>query len=671
MPIPYYFGGPARSNRRRQVEVAERAILLRSLLSNSPERTGLRFFLQQRAELAAVVLGLAPATSLEAPAPMVPQLEDLCLSLAYSMGADLRLVSDSGRVVLYNEQQVRRHLYALNMRLAHTGLLGRALLPGGESHGVVPDVLPAGVTGEAARLLFLALYTSTRLRQRIHPEPPAVVFSTAGVPDLTERTLGAYLDSFRRYEHQDVTVYLFDDAREFAPAMDKVVQRLRAIYGIDICHMREWEPCGAPGPKQRLRHKFMAALKKQYGPVVGPWVDRVFGPGLAGSANSAFWYLRGRTLVSIDQDSLPVSVGLREFNTGPHRHTEGFSSRVELMETIYTWEDLAETGHPRCRTDLVDVLYLTDWLLDAEPGEVTLQVAGQELPTREDPSYERVHLKATGPMAPVRICTFHICGQADYRGRLLHYHLLSRPENEEVAQRLLRGGMPYYRVFQAPPPTVVVGRSKTAYGTAIAFSAHQPVQPIPMLATQVRLVDFSVGELLQGSGPLSVAWAPAGLAHFRGTITNSGRGKLAPYVWNEDLLWPLLWEVRHALQGEAWRPPGLDRLQAAGRRLRTAAASYRGHPSLTARYFYGALSSRTWLAGMVQEPWLSAYGEELARMYKLPQTPNDDRDVGWWRFHVAYEQTIRQELIRYAEQLELWSIVSTVTTGEINPTEEG
>src|SRR5262249_21637924 len=124
------------------------------------------------------------------------------------------------------------------------------------------------------------------------------------------------------------------------------------------------------------------------------------------------------------------------------------------------------------------------------------------------------------------------------------------------------GGLPLFAACDSPFPSAVVHHSKTGFGTAIALSGSQPIEPIPMLVTPVRLGDYSVGLLFKRAAPMSTAWAPAGLLHVRAAETGSGRGALADYLDNEDLSFPLM----DALQGECERTrddPGLEPLSKA------------------------------------------------------------------------------------------------------------
>ncbi len=664
MFIPYTVIAPEQiPDIRRPAVVAERAIMLRALLQIEQRSQEIVNLLSANTSIAAVVLGLHPAASIVIAPLLAQQLHDLCLSLAYRMGADLQWISHDDGGFLYNETQVRRILAAQQHRLAHasTSVLRQAFY----SHdAAIREILQRPLEtlrAETRRLLFRALETQEPLRVRIHAAPPIVVFSTVGMPDLLETTLTAYLTSFEIYEQMDIPICIVDDAKQQAPLMEAAIERLRKRFKNPLIHLNEWQSDGQPGEKARLRQYLAAELRDLSQDNLDEVVEHLFGPGLAGSANFAFWYLRDHAIVWLDQDSSPLTVRTKQTRERPDAATEGYPNLTEQTEIIQTWDDLSQNTPPDICVEPVDVLFLTDWFLDGQPEEVSIRLAEEDWPTREDPGYERVRGMVTESLPPIKICTFHICGHGDYRGRLLHYQLLSQITAPEEAKKILRGNLSFYRVLTAPPASQVVGRSKTAFGTVISFSEQQPILPIPMLATKIRLVDFSVGVLLQGCGPLSVAWAPVGLNHFRAPVTNSGRGSLAPYIWNEDLLWPLLNEVQMTLDDQANQPPGLDRLQAAGKDLSEKGRTYRFPESLSARFFYSALQSRDWLQVIAQtEPWLMEYVEDLERIYYLPSQGSDSVEHAWKVFHYSLERTCQRELQRFGEQLQLWPLIAKV-----------
>lgn len=644
-------------NRLRKVLEAERAIMLRQLARENKCRMTLQY-LREDSTAAAVILHSHPCTKVRANIGLSLDLFKTALSLAYRMGADLKWANGSRQGILYNENEVRRIMALRGSALAQapTRILEHHLLSSSVGpHTGLLEKPPSGVSAHATRLLHRALGSNTPLRRRIHAFPPAIILSTPGSSALVESTLCAYLSTFKELEHSDAPIFVFDDSRNSALQMARVIARLKERFVNPIYHIAEQEHDGSPGRKARLRNYLETELSQKAKMDLTDWVREQFKPGLAGTANVAFWYLRGRNIVWLDQDSLPYVV--RKVASDFHYETgEGFGPIVENADVFKGAEYIEAAMPPGSIRETVDLLFLADWFLDSRPEESCIRLSESEMPSREDPSFERINGRAPLPMTPVRVCMFHICGHQDYRARVLHYLLLSQRFDTKTTEALLAGNLPFYAVLRCPPPSAIVRSGKTAFGTAIAFSAIQSVQPIPMLSTTIRLVDFSVGLLLQSCGPTSLCWAPSGLLHSRAPETGSGRGALAAYMRNEDLLFPLLDEVRDACRGSQGRESSLRRVS---KILATRSQSYHFSRTIAALLYCDAEEgSFRFRKEGERVPALAQYSLDLRRLYGVRSS--SERLYAIENLRERLEQICRLELKRYSWQLRFWDLLEDI-----------
>ena len=498
------------------------------------------------------------------------------------------------------------------------------------------------IDGTARSLLDTALRTTTPLRHaRLHDQPPVVVLPTAGDPTLTEKTLRAHLTAFALYEHTDIAVLIVDDAGAHeAQEMAAVVERACSDFPYTVTLLNEWDAHG-PGRKARLRDQLIGAGPDEL-------ITRCYGPSLPGSANLAFWLLQGRTIVWLEQDASPF-VAHRVTALAPES-----PDWVESVDLVETWDDLSVDGGPSVITEPVDILFHVDWSLDAPARLVAARRADADWPTPDDPSYERVSGELDDDDRPVRVCTFHIGGHGDYAARVLHVLLAAGELSAQDADRLLNGALPYFRVMTSPPTPVVVGTSKTAFGTVIALSATQSISPTIMPATAIRVVDFAVGALLLTGTNAAVAWAGAALTHYRAPRTDSGRGRLGSYMHNEDRLWPLLAAINEATT--IGRTGGLAAIAAA---CRAAASAYTLDQSTSQANFYDAvLALEDHARNPSPEPWQQSYAGELTAYTGV--IAGDTVEAAAQRFHGDIERDIATELLRLADQLDLAERVAAI-----------
>ena len=130
-------GGPARDDRRRRAEATARAAHLRLLLISEERFPRARAVLESDDGLAAAVLGLIESRLLTVHPTDRAEVEQVLLSLAFRLGAELRCCSGSeGRLLVYDDLLIRRVLAARGSGLAgaptrtlEQALLGYAMEP--------------------------------------------------------------------------------------------------------------------------------------------------------------------------------------------------------------------------------------------------------------------------------------------------------------------------------------------------------------------------------------------------------------------------------------------------------------------------------------------------------------------------------------------------------------
>ena len=432
--------------------------------------------------------------------------------------------------------------------------------------------------------------------------------------------------------------------------MRRALAEVRERTSGPIIHLPERSDGAAPGAKAQLRQHLVAALGTKHGPSVAALAQECFGAGLTGSANLGFWLLGDRTTVWLDQDAHPRTTRVRDA-TWAAAPGQGFDAQLEAVRRLDVLDDLSTSPRPDLVVEPVDILHSVDLALDCDPRLWTNRLASVGWPTREDAGYDRVRGEA-GPLGPARICTFRSCGHRDYRARLLHELVMSGSLSDEATAACLRGRLPFYEVVERPALGAAVDASKSAFGTAIAFSPELPLRPPLMLSTSLRLIDFSVGALQRFVGDFTTAWSPLTLSHYREDQTNSGRGPLAAYVLNEDLA-ELVTLILHRVFLDCLDPPD-GRLGRCAAQLRTLSERFEPDGSVTLALWASTSASAAKLAarpGAVSQ----RYAEALRATFLATGLAADRR-----RFHQEVTQTCRAELARYSGQLVLSGLVQDV-----------
>lgn len=480
-----------------------------------------------------------------------------------------------------------------------------------------PSSTQRGVPSSKGRLLF-------------GPTPFAVL-STAGEPVSVAAALSSHLSGWQDYGYRDVRLLVADDAS--GPRADRLAEVLASLsQRFPETHMTRYAEesvSGEPGSKAAVR----AEVRRQVPDELAEDVDRVFAANAPGSANAVFALLAGEPLLWLEQDSTPQVLHARP-------------GRIRARPSCVRLEDVVDFTGDRdevngiCSTP-VDVRHVMDRLLYG-PSEYPLFDRAEH--TYEDSGMERVG-RFLGWGGRAVACHFHITGHPDFRARLSHNALTMSVVAPEGASRLLEGVLDRTRLLVMPPEPAVVESATTTFGTAVGFSNALPLPAPCMAATKVRLFDFSVAALLAAAGTYHVAWAATALTHERSLHTTSGRGSLAPYVKNEDLLWPLFHAIV-SLLSKAPRRLGEDAsawLERIGRFIEHEAAVW--NPSARE-------SRRTWLEGRA-DALASGLPDSVERYIR--ELCSDETD--WLLVHRQMRDRVRLELRRYGRQLRIWSVV--------------
>lgn len=460
-------------------------------------------------------------------------------------------------------------------------------------------------------LLALAAGAPAGPRTRLGPRPVAV-FSTAGDPAQVATALDRYLDAFRAAGH-DLDVLVVDDAPpQHTAALDTVLAAAGERTGYPITRLAEQDT------KARLRADLVAKVAQRHGDAAA--AEAVLAPGAPGSANVAFLATAGRPVLWLEQDASPrVPTGA----PGPG--------------------DWSETTAPD-RFVPVDVPHVVDRLLYGEPEGATASGLHADW---EDTG----RIPAPGPVVPgqPRLCHFHTAGHADYRARFGHNVATLAPVGVDVATALLSGDLDRWRGYHRPPDPAVVHDALSAFSTVVGLRHDLPL-PAPMMAvTTVRIFDFSVGTLLRAAGDCPAAIAGTALTHERVPTTTSGRGRLAPFLAVEELLWPmqhamtdLLAEVGPAAGGDP-----VDWLDRAGRHLVARAQTWRPPVVSAARAVADGLADQAVAAGRHTPP-------VAAHLRAVLADPHESWLDAW--HHRTHR--LRQELTAYGRQLRAWSALT-------------
>ncbi|TDD73351.1 hypothetical protein [Actinomadura rubrisoli] len=472
-------------------------------------------------------------------------------------------------------------------------------------------------------------------RARLAPEAPLIVLPTAGRAADVRDALAAHCEVMRRYGHTGLSIVVADDAPSPAAAreLDGVCDLARRDSGFDVTRFGEWNADGSAGPKQVFRRRVAARLGG-----MRACADRTFAPGLPGTANAVFAAFAGRDIVWFEQDAVPWAP------TTPAR--PGDPGRV--------FADVMDGSSAEVRPEPVDVLHVIDRLARAAPLEA--RPVGTQVTDYEDTGFTVLGPPSPGAHALPGMVHFHTCGHPDFRARASH-HLALDPGTPEPARRsLLSGGLPMRRLLAGTPPTVSLLRWASAFGTVVGFPADRLPGPPTMWATSVRLVDLAVGDLFQALGVPGCV-AGTGLWHTRGEVTDSGRGELSSYLLREELLWPLAHASREALEEVGTRLGDGD---AAGYAnwLGAAAGALAGRarrgpvvPPVLGHALWAELRADVRRARRSAHPEVRAYGEALAEKAGRPLRGS------WQEYHARLETTAVDELVHYADQLRLWSVL--------------
>src|SRR5262249_8648364 len=160
--------------------------------------------------------------------------------------------------------------------------------------------------------------------------------------------------------------------------------------------------------------------------------------------------------------------------------------------------------------------------------------------------------------------------------------------------------------------------------------ANRVAGPLVMWATSVRLVDFAVGDLVQALG-LPGCVAGTALRHRRGDTTDSGRGELSSYLFNEELLWPLMYGVRSALAE-------VPQQSAYGMWLLAAAAAVRGF-GRRGPLFPAALAYALWveMRSDIRRAYRSPHADVRAYGEALCRRAGPELWTSWTDYHARLE----------------------------------
>lgn len=592
--------------------------------------------------------GVSPQLEADEAARLAPTVR----ALNFRVAAQLQLVhADDGWVIASpvtlrakaGSQPGRQHMDGRLLASLATRKLTGSALNAVIAAGTVP------LRNALSRELQLTEGDPVVYRLRLGAQAPILLLSTAGDPTEVHRALDAYLSVISSYGHGDLRIVVADDARriESVTQLTHVIAKAQEQFGVDISRFSEVEDVDASGLKRRFRNKLHRALVTD-GADPGTTM-RVFAPGLTGTANSLFVRYVGADTIWLEQDARPFAAERLE----PHSSTEELAlAGNEFGFNLATDLPITDPDFVSARPDLVfhpvDFPHIIDRVLHATDLE-TVSVSCQT-ETYEDVGFGAVSIEPRWPSRQAQMAHFHTCGHADFRARLGHIHVINGQLSSSSRTTFLDGGLPFYRVYQDAPPSMHLKRWNSAFGTVVAFSGDQPIQPPTMWSTSIRLFDFSVGEFLQQAGATG-GIAGSVLSHHRCAVTASGRGWFADYVMNEDLLWPLMCAARTAFANvttparqdpEAW--------------LNNAAESLVEHasqypllaPSLTHALWSEFQSDirRSVRSGVDAT---RSYGESLDEAL---------RPFGSWvAYHRHLESVVGGELRRYAHQLRLWSQV--------------
>ena len=536
------------------------------------------------------LLGLR--STAEVPEQCVEPLADVVRSLNFRMAAGIKLVRRASGVIAQN-----------------------------------PDAEPVG-RGISQHEYALLDGAQPVCRQKLGRARLLLVLSTAGRPKDVRNAVVAHFDVIRDYGHRDVALVIADDAADAASTaeLDIICADARRTYGFEVARFSEWNADGTAGEKQRFRAQIaakMATAREQR------TVWRIFAPGLAGTANAIFARFVGHDIVWLEQDAIPYAIA-----TSDHISDSGF---VDLMGGA-----LLDTEHYP-----VDVLHVVDRLLHAAEFEVS--VYEDHRATYEDTGFEEFGPPSPHAHGSPGMVHFHTCGHPDFRARFSHQFVLD--QGTPVAERMtfLAGGLPIMRAFTEAPQSVSLRRWSSAFGTVVGFSASGLPGPPTMWATPVRLVDLAVGDLVQAFG-VPGCIAGTALRHTRGEVTGSGRGELAPYVFREELLWPLL-HVSRSVLAEVELTDYPAWLREVGNALDCRAQRFPVVPVTLAHALWAEWRADIRRAKRSPHADVREYGEALSTL------AGPALHGPWNGYHRELEAAAVAELRRYAAQLRCWSTV--------------
>ncbi|MEV7711687.1 hypothetical protein [Streptomyces sp. NPDC088270] len=489
-------------------------------------------------------------------------------------------------------------------------------------------------------------------RVRLAPQRPVLVLSSAGRPADVRKALLAYLPVIRDYGHQDLTLVLADDAASLASAVQLEALAAEATdrHGIEVVRFSEWRGDGCRGVKHQFRDRLLQRLDRLDLPRHDvEAAGRTLAPGLPGTANAVFARFAGRDLLWLEEDAIPFAVDSGSSDSRDMvTNTEGERVLAEHMVDLIG-DSGASRRHPVDFPHIVDrCLHATD--LEALPF-------AEQTPTYEDAGFERVSGAEPEPHGAAGMVHFHTCGEVDYRARLSHRFVMNEAITPEDRAIFLKGGMPLQKGFTEAPPTVSLRQWTSAFGTVVGFSGQALLRPLTMWASKVRLGDFAVGQLARFRG-LTGCVAGTALEHHRGDVTDSGRGELASYLVNEELLWPLLRRTGTKMAALPQIRDYPQWLLAVGESLRAPQPDFIVPPAL-AHSLHAELNEDLRQAERSTVPALRDYAMTLrACLGAFVENP-------WIDYHAMLERQATAEVVAYAAQLRVWSrIVSSAGAGE-------